>query len=868
MSTPKILFFVFLLGIAPYCMKAQFRIFTNGIPSLSALNDSTYQGTFNFWSDQTGNGYAAFNSVTDTMFVFSSLEQLYRVDSVLSTTFTQAVLRIVEYGGTDGSPGGNQLVVYETGGKLGIPATGQSSTGATPQMVGAIINYNKNVADEGTGGVVGPGSATDNAVARFDATTGKVIQNSAVTIDDSGNVATSGTVDGRDVSADGALTDEHSDTLLSHNIRISDLENTTGDSAVDTAYVQSKIVEQKGLSAGGALVLLITGQSNSDGRGLNSAATTAELAVQNRVKIYNTSSNMWEQLDIGTNDNNQAGLGTYHGIELGLANAVRGGRLNAFDTVYIIKYAVGATAIAEHLPEGSVYETFYNDYVIEGINALVSEGKRPFVSLNYFQGEKDAGDNALTDAFPKKFKSLIELWRDNLGDGLSFSVSEILEGTGYTAASGYYNDTLINNVFRNYAARDNRLTVTVLNSGGLSTDDNLHLNYIGLKDLADLWIDNILRSPLYEVKELIPFGFLEPRERILTYAATDTINWEKSPLGIRKQEIGVFSDSLTLVLKNPADPGQYKIHLLKPPGSPYDSIQLSFSTIVYDLSDDAVTTVNVKESSVLDLYYNGQKYYIDGIPVFVDTTFTPIKISGLKLWLQPDDESTLSLVGSRVDAIQDKSFQHNDFVRDAGMPMLLVDSLNLRNAIQFDGNASLGCISAKSTWSFLHQDSAEVFVVMRVDDKNRNNPVLANGGYTSINSGFSLHTRGDGSFDRALRMFITRGVSGNNAILSVDGLAPQGEFIIADSRTNAQAIAANRVFFQVNEGSPTGGNILSDAASTSAPTYALQLGHRGDSAAGNGGKVTIAEVIVVEGIMSTEDRTNLWLYLNDRYSIY
>ena len=37
-----------------------------------------------------------------------------------------------------------------------------------------------------TGDVVGPASATDNAVARFDATTGKLIQNSAVTIDDSG----------------------------------------------------------------------------------------------------------------------------------------------------------------------------------------------------------------------------------------------------------------------------------------------------------------------------------------------------------------------------------------------------------------------------------------------------------------------------------------------------------------------------------------------------------------------------------------------------------------------------------------------------------------------------------------------------------
>ena len=38
-------------------------------------------------------------------------------------------------------------------------------------------------------GVKGPASATDNAIARFDATTGKLVQNSPVTIDDNGVLA-------------------------------------------------------------------------------------------------------------------------------------------------------------------------------------------------------------------------------------------------------------------------------------------------------------------------------------------------------------------------------------------------------------------------------------------------------------------------------------------------------------------------------------------------------------------------------------------------------------------------------------------------------------------------------------------------------
>lgn len=46
-----------------------------------------------------------------------------------------------------------------------------------------------NAVGVGTGDVVGPASATDNAVARYDTTSGKLIQNSTVTISDTGDIA-------------------------------------------------------------------------------------------------------------------------------------------------------------------------------------------------------------------------------------------------------------------------------------------------------------------------------------------------------------------------------------------------------------------------------------------------------------------------------------------------------------------------------------------------------------------------------------------------------------------------------------------------------------------------------------------------------
>jgi len=61
-----------------------------------------------------------------------------------------------------------------------------SSISVTTGSNGAITISTVGV---GTGDVTGPGSSTDNAVARFDLTTGKIIQNSAITIsDESANV--------------------------------------------------------------------------------------------------------------------------------------------------------------------------------------------------------------------------------------------------------------------------------------------------------------------------------------------------------------------------------------------------------------------------------------------------------------------------------------------------------------------------------------------------------------------------------------------------------------------------------------------------------------------------------------------------------
>ena len=79
-----------------------------------------------------------------------------------------------------------QLLIGNTTGNTLTKSTLTAGSGVTiTNGTGSIT-----ISATGLGGdVVGPASATDNAIARFDGTTGKLIQNSVAIVDDSGNVS-------------------------------------------------------------------------------------------------------------------------------------------------------------------------------------------------------------------------------------------------------------------------------------------------------------------------------------------------------------------------------------------------------------------------------------------------------------------------------------------------------------------------------------------------------------------------------------------------------------------------------------------------------------------------------------------------------
>lgn len=80
----------------------------------------------------------------------------------------------------------NLVTSMATGKIIGRSTAG---TGSFEEIsIGTGLSLSAGTISGTLGDVVGPSSSTDNAVARFDGTTGKLIQNSAVTVDDSGNI--------------------------------------------------------------------------------------------------------------------------------------------------------------------------------------------------------------------------------------------------------------------------------------------------------------------------------------------------------------------------------------------------------------------------------------------------------------------------------------------------------------------------------------------------------------------------------------------------------------------------------------------------------------------------------------------------------
>ena len=194
-------------------------------PSIVAGTNVTVSGT---WPNQTVNSTASSSGTVTSVAatvpsVFSISGSPITTSGTLAITYSGTALPVANGGTGVTTSTGTGNVVLSTSPTLVTPLLGTPTSGVatnltglplttgvtgtlpvanggtgitTPSIVagtnvtvsGTWPNQTINSTASGTGDVVGPASATDNAITRFDLTTGKLIQNSLVTVADDGAI--------------------------------------------------------------------------------------------------------------------------------------------------------------------------------------------------------------------------------------------------------------------------------------------------------------------------------------------------------------------------------------------------------------------------------------------------------------------------------------------------------------------------------------------------------------------------------------------------------------------------------------------------------------------------------------------------------
>lgn len=108
-----------------------------------------------------------------------------------------------------------------------------------------------------------------------------------------------------------------------------------------------------------AVLIVSFGESNSGGYALNTDAPSWEIAARPELRFWNVNTSVFEDMDIGTNNNlDHAGINsTTHGWELGLANRVRQGYFAAL-TPYYLQTGQGASTVAQWNVGGTYWTKF------------------------------------------------------------------------------------------------------------------------------------------------------------------------------------------------------------------------------------------------------------------------------------------------------------------------------------------------------------------------------------------------------------------------------------------------------------------------------------------------------------------------------
>jgi len=275
------------------------------------------------------------------------------------------------------------------------------------------------------------------------------------------------------------------------------------------------------------------------------------------------------------------------------------------------------------------------------------------------------------------------------------------------------------------------------------------------------------------------------------------------------------------------------------------------------------------------------------------TNFTPASVTGLQLWLDASDASSLydattggSLVAADggVARWEDKSGNGRHFTQatSGSRPTRKTAIQNSLAVLRFDGGDSVSMPSSTATFNFLHDGDSTVFVVFKAGTTA--NPealywVMANN--ISDNSidgktGFYLRWDDRTSANADLTDSLIHLVSNSAGFARFVGNAkngfPANTFALATVRGDiANATIASRSQIRRNGGSAitllTGNTDAGTALPTANASDNFTIGDQSGSVKGSGLNGDIAEIIMYDTALSDTDRAAVEGYLMSKWGI-
>lgn len=224
------------------------------------------------------------------------------------------------------------------------------------------------------------------------------------------------------------------------------------------------------------LLIVFSGESNSGGDALNSAATSAELLPRS-VQILNNQTLDFDSLRIGVNNllghsGYECCTATKHGWELGIANAYDSNTFNG-RLVKIVKTGQGGSTMSQWGESSNYWDTMQ----LRVDTALSLLGGNPEVVLFYSQGINDILASTSTATWKSLTKAHIQKIRAKYGN-----IKIVMTDFHIIPTIEAYNATMAE-----IASEEGNMWI--INTSAASYSDVYHWDYAGMKYIASLMIN-------------------------------------------------------------------------------------------------------------------------------------------------------------------------------------------------------------------------------------------------------------------------------------------------------------------------------------------------------------------------------------------